>query len=82
MSGTQSKGRFFFLIPILRVLSHLLHKQTKPFLTRKAEWKGECGDDIQHENRYYLPKSKKQIHSKATTVKSCYKKKTKHAERT
>lgn len=78
VSGTQSKCRFFFfLIPILRVLSHLLHKQTKPFLTRKGnvEMIYRTKIDITCLNL-------KKLHLKVTKVKSSHKKKTKHAERT
>ena len=67
----------FFLIPILRVLSHLLHKRTKPFLTRKGNVEMIYSTKID-----IICLNLKTLHSKATTVKSYYKKKTKHAERT
>ena len=69
VSGTQSKGRFFFLIPILRVLSHLLHKQTKPFLTRKGNVEMIYSTKID-----IICLNLKTLHSKATTVKSYYNK--------
>ena len=63
VSGTQSKGRFFFNTNIRCSITPITQaNKTLPYL------KGECGDDIQHENRYYLPKSKN------TTLKSYYSK--------